>query len=100
MTDRKSARDIASDSPDSRVAGQQRLAGKRSGQQETPEVPPTEKQPRQPSSRRDAAREHEATVRKGYEAARNPEPQGDGDPGPEQISEQPSQQGHRGQRKT
>jgi hypothetical protein len=58
--------------------------------------PKTGKQPPQTSGRRDPAHEHDATVRKGYEAAQEPERQGDGDPGPDQIREQPSQQGHRG----
>lgn len=35
-------------------------------------------------------------MRKGYEAAQNPERQGDGDPGPEQIAERSSLQGHAG----
>lgn len=29
------------------------------------------------------------SVRKGYDAAREPEPQGDGDPGPDTVSESP-----------
>ena len=99
MTDRKSAKDSGSNAPGSRVAREQRTAGTSSGPQEAREAPRTEKQPPQTSNRRDAAHEHDATVRKGYEAARNPERQGDGDPGPEQISEQPSQQGQRGQQK-
>lgn len=32
------------------------------------------------------------TVRKGYEAAEDPEPQGDGDPGPESATEQPGKE--------
>jgi hypothetical protein len=41
---------------------------------------------------RDSAHEHERTVRKGYEAARDPERQGDGDPGPEEVSDDPPSQ--------
>lgn len=32
------------------------------------------------------AAEHEATVRKGYDAAQEPEAQGDGDPGVDQVT--------------
>lgn len=54
------------------------------------------KQPPQTSGRRDPAHEHEPTVRKGYENAQNPERQGDGDPGPDQVRESSSQQGDAG----
>lgn len=46
---------------------------------------------------RDPAHEHERTVRKGYEAARDPERQGDGDPGPEEVRDDSTKQGHDGQ---
>lgn len=62
--------------------------------------PDTEKQPAQTSGRRDPAHEHTASVRKGYDAAQDAEPQGDGDPGtdpgPDEVREQSSQQGHGG----
>jgi hypothetical protein len=45
------------------------------------------KQPAQSSGQRRHAAEHEETVRKGYDAAQEPEAQGDGDPGVDQISE-------------
>jgi hypothetical protein len=47
----------------------------------------SDSQPPQTSGRRDPAHEHESTVREGYDAAQEPEKQGDGDPGTEQISE-------------
>jgi hypothetical protein len=59
-----------------------------SGPQEGREPPRTEKQPPQPpqpSGRREPAQEHSGTVRRGYEAAEDPERQGDGDPGPDQT---------------
>jgi hypothetical protein len=35
------------------------------------------------------AQEHEDTVRKGYDAAQEPEPQADGDPGPDPVESDP-----------
>ena len=75
----------SNDSPASKVAKKQGMAGSGSGPQEGREEPNVE-QPPQTSNRRAASQEHEAKVRKGYEAAENPEAQGDGDPG-EQIAE-------------
>jgi hypothetical protein len=72
------------------------MAGMSSGPQEARDAPQTPGQPPQTSNRRDEAHEHEPTVRKGYEAAQNPEAQGDGDPGPEEIAERSSLQGHAG----
>jgi hypothetical protein len=46
--------------------------------------PSAEKQPPRTSGARDPALDHEETVRKGYDEALEPEPQGDGDPGPTQ----------------
>jgi hypothetical protein len=46
------------------------------------DAPETPKQPPRTSNRPGEAHEPEPSVRKGYEAARDPEPQGDGDPGP------------------
>jgi hypothetical protein len=45
------------------------------------------KQPAQSPGERRHAAEHEETVRKGYDAAQEPEAQGDGDPGVDQITE-------------
>jgi hypothetical protein len=84
------------DSPASKVAKEQSMAGASSGPQEGREEPRTERQPPQTSNRRSAKHEHEAKVRKGYEASENPERQGDGDPGPDQIRESSSQQGNAG----
>jgi hypothetical protein len=95
MADRKRPKDVAS-SPGSKVAKEQRMAGTSSGPQEAQDAPRTHKQPPQTSNRRGKAYEHEPTVRKGYEAAENPEAQGDGDPGPAEISERSSVQGHAG----
>ncbi|HEX2168124.1 MAG TPA: hypothetical protein VHG09_12900 [Longimicrobiales bacterium] len=96
MADRKTPKDVGRDAPGSKIAKEQRMAGTSSGPQEAKDAPPTPKQPPQTSNRRGKAHEHEPTVRKGYEAAQNPERQGDGDPGPEQISERSSMQGHGG----
>jgi hypothetical protein len=97
MADRnRKPQDIGSDSPASESAKEQRIAGTKGGPQAGRQQPKTPKQPPQTSGRRDPAHEHAGTVRRGYEAARDPERQGDGDPGPGQIAEDPSQQGHRG----
>ena len=90
MADRKSTKDGGSDSPGSRVAKEQSMAGTSSGPQEAQDAPRTPKQPPQTSNRRAKEHEHDPSVRKGYEAAQNPEPQGDGDPGPDPVSEQSS----------
>lgn len=87
MSDRKNPKDVGRDAPGSRTAKKQRLAGTSSGPQKARDAPQTTpSQPPQTSqrTRRDKPHEHEPTVRKGYEAAQNPESQGDGDPGPEQ----------------
>jgi hypothetical protein len=92
MAKRRGPRD---DSSISDVAKQQRIAGTKSGPQEgRPE--PSDRQPPQTSGRRSARHEHQRNVRRGYEASENPEAQGDGDPGPDQIRELPSLQGHAG----
>lgn len=96
MADRKRPKDVGSESPGSRTAKEQRIAGTSSGPQEARDAPRTPKQPPQTSNRRGKRHEQEPTVRKGYEAAQNPEAQGDGDPGPEQIRERSSLQGHAG----
>ncbi|HEX6306805.1 MAG TPA: hypothetical protein VFZ69_01390 [Longimicrobiales bacterium] len=96
MADQRKPKDVGSDSPGSSSAKEQRTSGTSAGPQASRESPRTPKQPRPTSNRRSAAHEHEGTVRKGYEAARNPERQGDGDPGPEQVVERSSQQGHAG----
>jgi hypothetical protein len=98
MADRKNRKpqDIGSDSPASKSAKEQRIAGTRGGPRAGQQQPETEKQPPQTSGRRDPAHEHTASVRKGYDAAQDPESQGDGDPGPDQVREQSSQQGHGG----
>ena len=86
MADRKKA--VGSDdAPGSKVAKEQRGSGTSGGPQEGRDEARTPKQSSQTSSRGVKAHEHEPTVREGYEAAQNPEPQGDGDPGPEQITE-------------
>lgn len=94
--EKRSAKDVGSRSPASESAKEQRMAGTSSGPQEAQESPRTEKQPPQTSGRRDPAHEHEGTVRRGYEAAQDPERQGDGDPGPEQIRDSSAMQGHGG----
>lgn len=96
MAERKNPKDVGRDAPGSEVAKEQRMAGMSGGPQEAKEAPRTPKQPPQTSNRRGRAHEHEPTVRKGYEAAQNPERQGDGDPGPEQIRKNSSMQGHAG----
>jgi hypothetical protein len=92
MAERKSQKDVGRDAPGSKVAKEQRMAGTSSGPQEAKDEPRTPRQPAQTSNRRGKAHEHEPTVRKGYEAAQNPERQGDGDPGPEQVAERSSMQ--------
>jgi hypothetical protein len=96
-SENRSAKDVGSQSPASDSAKEQRMSGTSGGAQASGE--PSEsggKQPPQTSGRRNPAHEHEGTVRKGYEAAQDPERQGDGDPGPDQIRESSSMQGHGG----
>jgi hypothetical protein len=90
---RRTPKDVGSRSPASESAKEQRMSGTASGPQEGREAPRTEKQPPQTSGRRDPAHEHRGTVRKGYEASRDPERQGDGDPGPAQLRDSPGMQG-------
>jgi hypothetical protein len=90
---RRTAKEVGSDSPGSRTAKEQRIAGAASGPQEGRQEPQSEKQPPQTSNRRSAEHEHEPTVRKGYEAAEDPEQQGDGDPRPRTLKENPGMQG-------
>ncbi|HSJ25633.1 MAG TPA: hypothetical protein VK929_13245 [Longimicrobiales bacterium] len=93
----RDARDVGSHSPASQSAKEQRMSGTSGGAQASGESSKTGgKQPPQTSGRRDPAHEHEGTVRRGYEAAQDPERQGDGDPGPDQISDDDSQQGFGG----
>jgi hypothetical protein len=91
----RTPKDVGSDSPASESAKQQRMSGTSGGPQASGERG-SGKQPPQTSGRRDPAHEHEGTVRKGYDAAQDPEKQGDGDPGPEQLKDSPSMQGHGG----
>jgi hypothetical protein len=93
---KKQPQDPGNDSPASQSAKEQRIAGQRGGPRAGQQQPEAEKQPPQTSGRRDPAHEHDAAVRKGYDAAQEPERQGDGDPGPDQVSDSPSQQGHGG----
>jgi hypothetical protein len=86
------------DSAASESVKQQRHSGQQGGPrapQQQPE-PRNEPQPPQTSGRRDPAHEHEPSVRRGYEAAEEPERQGDGDPGPDRIRQSSAQQGHGG----
>src|SRR5690606_34376326 len=96
MAERKNPKDVGRDTPGSEVAKEQRMAGMSGGPQEAKEAPRTPKQPPQTSNRRGKVHEHEPTVRKGYEAAQDPERQGDGDPGPDQARNRSSHQGHAG----
>jgi hypothetical protein len=91
----RTPQDVGSDSPASGSAKQQRMSGTSGGAQASSESG-SGKQPPQTSGRRDPQHEHKGTVRKGYDAAQDPEKQGDGDPGPEQLKDSPSLQGHGG----
>lgn len=83
MADRKDTEDFGSESPADRIAREQRMAGTSGGPQKAREEP---RAPKQTSKHPGKGHEREPTVRKGYEAAQNPEPQGDGDPGPDPVS--------------
>jgi hypothetical protein len=96
----RTPKDVGKDSAASSSAKEQRMSGTSGGAQAAQQSPKTEKQPPQTSGRRDPAHEHEGTVRKGYEAARDPEKQGDGDPGPEQVRDSSSVQGLGGDRES
>lgn len=96
MADRKrNAKDVGSDSPPSKVAKQQQMAGASGGPQQAKQrpKPENEKQPPQTSNRRGAAHEHDPQVEKGYQAAQNPERQGDGDPSPRTLKGSSTNQG-------
>lgn len=84
-----------SDSPPGEKAKQQQMAGASGGPQEGKQrpKPENEKQPPQTSNRRSAEHEHSPQVQKGYDAAQEPERQGDGDPGPRTLKNSPSMQG-------
>jgi hypothetical protein len=92
----RSAKDVGSKSPPSESAKEQRMSGSKGGAQASGGSAGQDKQPPQTSGRRDPAHEHDGTVRKGYDAAQDPERQGDGDPGPEQIRDSSSMQGAAG----
>jgi hypothetical protein len=93
---RRTPQDSGRDSPAGESAKQQRVSGEQSSPQEAREQPRTEQQPSQGSVRRDPAHEHERTVRKGYDAAQEPESQGDGDPGPDRVPQSSGTQQDRG----
>jgi hypothetical protein len=93
--ERRTPKDVGKDSPASESAKQQRMSGTSGGAQASQESG-SGKQPPQTSGRRDPRHEHEGTVRKGYDAAQDPQSQGDGDPGPEQIRDSEGIQGHGG----
>jgi hypothetical protein len=82
--ERRTLQDTGKGAPASETATPQRMGGTSSGPQEGQEDPSTEKQPPPTPGRHDPAHEHEEAVRKGYDAALEPEAQGDGDPGPTQ----------------
>jgi hypothetical protein len=89
----RSAKDVGSKSPASESAKEQRMSGSKGGAQASGGSAGSGKQPPQSSGRRDPAHEDDGNVRKGYDAAQDPERQGDGDPGPEQIRDSSSMQG-------
>lgn len=93
----RTPKDVGTDSPASGGAKEQRMSGTSGGAQASQQSG-SGKQPPQTSGRRDPAHEHEGTVRKGYEAAQDPERQGDGDPGPEQVRDSQANQGIGGNR--
>ncbi|HSK17977.1 MAG TPA: hypothetical protein VK912_02480 [Longimicrobiales bacterium] len=86
MADRKKMKDVDSDAPGG-VTKEQGAAGTSSGGQGAGAGQRAPKQSPQTSNRPGKVHEHEPTVRKGYEDAQNPEPQGDGDPGPDPVSD-------------
>jgi hypothetical protein len=93
-SEHKDAKDVGSRSPASESAKEQRMSGTSGGAQASGESSQDGgKQPPQTSGRRDPAHEHDGAVRRGYEAAQDPERQGDGDPGPEQVRDSSSMQG-------
>jgi hypothetical protein len=90
---RRTPKDIGTDSPASTSAKEQRISGTQGGPRASREAPRTEKQPPQTSGRRSAAHEHAGTVRRGYDEAQDPDRQGDGDPGPDQLGRSDAVQG-------
>lgn len=95
-SEHRDAKDVGSRSPASKSAQEQRMSGTSGGAQASESSKSGGKQPAQASGRRDPAHEHDGTVRRGYEAAQDPERQGDGDPGPDQVSESDSLKGFDG----
>jgi hypothetical protein len=82
-------------SPPSEAMKEQQIAGARGGPQQEREEPDTERQPPQTSNRRSKAHEHAPKERE-FSASNNPNDQGEGSPGPEQLKRQSSMQGHGG----
>jgi hypothetical protein len=83
--ERRTPQDTGQGAPAGETATPQRMSGTSSRPQEGREDPSAEKQPPDTPGRRDPTHDHhEETVRKGYDAALEPEAQGDGDPGPTQ----------------
>jgi hypothetical protein len=81
----RDARDVGSDSPASRTAKAQRVSGTAGGPQEGAPGKRGQRQPPQGSGRRGARHEHKPEQRKGFDASSDPDRQGEGAPGPEQI---------------
>jgi hypothetical protein len=76
-SEHKDAKDVGSRSPASESAKEQRMSGTSGGAQASGESSQDGgKQPPQTSGRRDPAHEHDGAVRRGYEAAQDPERQG------------------------
>jgi hypothetical protein len=91
----RSAKDVGSESPPSESAKEQRMSGASGGPQASGSGS-SERQPPQTSGRRDPAHEHDGTVRRSFDPGQDPNRQGDGDPGPEQIRNSDAMQGAAG----
>jgi hypothetical protein len=92
---KQDARDVGSDSPPSKAVSEQQRAGERGGSRAEGGAS-TSDQPAQTSGGRDPAHEHEPTARRSFGDGQDPNAQGDGEPGPEQLKQRPSLQGAAG----
>ena len=93
--ERRSAKDIGSESPASEAAKKQNIAGAR-GAPRARQTPGIGDQPPQTSNRRSAKHEHKPEMRKHLEPEQDPAQQGRGPARAQTLKERPGQQGFGG----
>ena len=93
--ERRSAKDIGSESPASEAAKKQNIAGAR-GAPRASQTPGMDDQPPQSSNRRSAKHEHKPEMRKHLEPERDPAQQGRGPARAQTLKNRPGMQGFGG----